>query len=476
MKSSSVSGFSLVEALLAVGVMMIMTFGLITLTFNQNKEVRAIQEKLARVELEGTILRAFSSSGICSFVLSDPSQSSVAVVPNRSMDKIDTSTPLLLAAQSISIRRVPSSVSVSSIILAQVGGLASANSPTLKIADMRFENFRVNGIDQFLVDFKVSFDPATIRSIPPFVIQNIFLGTNSLDPVNAKSIVDCAAPSGAGPQLRRFTFLANAVWTVPSGVKGAFVTMAGGGGSGVGWRIINAVQSGPSAGFVMSYPITLIPGETLTITVGSGALAYPPEITGTVSTRGRPFFIYKKPTGGDDGYGGYPGGASKIERTIGRGTVTILECAGGSGINTGGIDNDAMGDYPGPGGVTITSDNVPGNSVTSLTGAAYGSGSPTIAAPNRPAAGLYAIPGGPGQCGGLGVLAGTGRGMIGQSFWSATGHSVNSGTWSGGRTPLGFGSGGDISVSGCYVTFSTVGTCVSPIAGRPGIVHIDVLY
>ncbi|MCB9025339.1 MAG: hypothetical protein H6625_03405 [Bdellovibrionaceae bacterium] len=46
----------------------------------------------------------------------------------------------------------------------------------------------------------------------------------------------------------------------------------------------------------------------------------------------------------------------------------------------------------------------------------------------------------------------------------------------GGRTNLTFGSGGAVSVGGCYITASTTGKCISPQPAEHGVVHIDVIY
>lgn len=43
-------------------------------------------------------------------------------------------------------------------------------------------------------------------------------------------------------------------------------------------------------------------------------------------------------------------------------------------------------------------------------------------------------------------------------------------------TPLRYGSGGGVSVSGCYVDTTNVGTCVSAGSAQNGVVYLDVLY
>ncbi len=459
-KRTNVQGFSLVEVLVSIGIVSILIYGLTSMISSQHKGIRSLQESLAKLNLEPTIIRTLSSGGVCAFVLEDVSQSPTAASPNRSTNTINATNASTLAASTVSIQRLPSSASASgSIPVAQVGDSASANSDSVKILTMNFKNFRPNGIDQYLADFEIAFDPEkTLIPLKPIVIKNLSISTKTTDPANAKSFENCAAPRGPAPMLRRYTFTSSGSWTVPEGVSSAFVSMAGGGSSGMGWRISNVIKSGDSGGYVTSYPVNLVPGETITITVGVGGVAYAPESTGIFSNAGSPHVIYRRPASGDDGLGGYPGTSSKIESpTLG----LILECAGGSGgAPPGGIDN-----Y---GGNTVV-----GNGTTGLPGATYGSGSPTLPAPNRVASGIYAEPDRPGKCGSGGASISNGNSGI--LFYSATG-LLNSGQWPGGRTPLSLGSGGDIAVSGCYISPTTTGTCISPSPGLNGVVHIDVLY
>jgi hypothetical protein len=242
------------------------------------------------------------------------------------------------------------------------------------------------------------------------------------------------------PIMYRFSFNTSRAWTVPVGVRSAFVTMAGGGGSGWGWRIVNAQQAGHSGGYVFSTPVALVGGETVQITVGKGAISYGPIGNGVGVN------VHSAPAG-DDGLSGYPGTHSSIVSPT-RGEV--LRCDGGSGATPGGVD--------GYGGGAVA-----GN----LAGAIVGGSVPLYPAPNRVAVGPYATGGGPGACGPNKF----GIGTYGASTWV-----VGSGSSSGGLTPLGAGSGGGIGRSGCYVTASITGTCISPQPGRDGIVHIDVMY
>lgn len=248
------------------------------------------------------------------------------------------------------------------------------------------------------------------------------------------------------PNSYRFMFTSTQTWTVPAGVSSAFVTMAGGGGSGLGWRVVSTYITGHSGGYVFSQPINFVAGETVQVIVGTGGKAYAPYSTGIPVTAYPWYSVFANPSG-DNGIGGYPGTQSKL---ISPSTGVLLECDGGSGASSGGIDN-----YSGS--------LVAGN----MSGATFGSGVPSYSAPSRVAAGPYASEGGPGACG----PARYGIGNVGSASWN-----MASGNHSGGMTPFGYGSGGDVWISGCFVSTTNMGTCVSPSPGRDGVVFIDVLY
>lgn len=452
----NIKGLSILEVLISMGILGILMTAMTSFFLSQNREVKFLQENLARLDLETSLLKAFSAGGVCTFILSDATQSSSSSKPNRSVDVIDSTSEASIGATVISINRIPIAASSSVGDLVTVGDLASANSQSLKVSAMKFVNFRNVGVDQYVADFSVEFDQSLIvRRLKPLVLKNIGINTKTTDPSNAKSISECSSTRNTTPKMRRISFTDVGIhsWVVPAGVTSALVSVAGGGGSGMGWRISNAVRSGDSGGFVTSYPITLIPGETLSITVGKGGISFMPIKSGVLAAPGAPFYIFQPPIG-DDGLGGYPGVSSKIESPS---QGVLIECAGGSGASAKGIDN-----YSGV--------KVAGN----LDGATYGSGNPSMPSSSRKAAGPYAVENGPGKCGpGDSQL---GYGVSGQSFVTDASSRLTLTNLSGGRTGLGYGSGGDAGYSGCYVTATTIGVCITPSPGRDGAVFIDILY
>jgi hypothetical protein len=130
------------------------------------------------------------------------------------------------------------------------------------------------------------------------------------------------------PNLYRYVFTGSTTWTVPAGVKSALVSEAGGGTGGVSGFDYGPDQptvmiSGSSGGFALSYPVTLTPGATINIVVGSGGPpgGYPTGGPGGTSAFGN----YLTCTGGDTVYGeaySYPGTCySQTGAPVGFGSV-----------------------------------------------------------------------------------------------------------------------------------------------------------
>lgn len=433
--ASGISGMSIIEVLIAVAIMSVVGTAMTSLITSQQKETRALSEKLAQLDLQKLLIASLANGSICTAELA--SNTFNATGPY----KINT-TPGQLAAQKLNLTSLHASASAGAPVLIEVDQAVSANTSQLLVNTISFENFVSTGIpDNFLADLKISFK-GSVRSITP-ISMKMLVSTKPTDPPPAKTITSCLDSNGTGKSYR-FVFTSSQTWQVPPGVKSAFVSMAGGGGSGAGWRIQNAVFTGHSGGYVFSHPVNLIPGEIMNIEIGTGGIAHPTVNTGAVAQPGPPYFIHAPPTG-EDGLGGYPGTSSKlISPTMG----TLLECAGGSGAYVAGVDS-----YTAP----LVAGNVPG--------AAVGGGNPAFPSPNRPASGPYANSNGPGACGPNNY----GFGNAGVSLWE-----VSSGNYLGGTTPFGFGTGGNVYRSGCYVTFTTTGTCTSPLPGRDGVIFIDI--
>lgn len=337
MKSSKLGnqvGMSLIETLIAVAIMGVVSAGMAQFISSQIKQSHGLQETIARMDFEKSLVGSLGNGSICTFVLNDASQSSVAPLPNRSVDTFDSTLITTANPLVINVRNLPASPSVSSPSIAKVGEQASALANGVVISAMKFVIRPNLPPDVFLADLHVEFDSASlVRPLREVVIQNIQIATDTASPLTAKKIMGC---SGWGePRAQRFSFTVSSTWTVPVGTRKAFVTMAGGGGSGAGWRISNAIMSGHSGGYTFSQPVNLVPGETLQIVVGKGGKGYAPVNTNILANPGPPYYIYAPPPS-ENGLGGYPGEATKV---ISPSQGVLIECSGGGGVAVGGVDN-----------------------------------------------------------------------------------------------------------------------------------------
>jgi hypothetical protein len=269
-------------------------------------------------------------------------------------------------------------------------------------------------------------------------------------------------PVARSPRTYRYVFTEDEIWTVPNGVKSAFVTMAGGGSSGVSYGVLDPLMSGNSGGYVFSQPINFVEGERIRITVGKGGKAVSTYISNTLVQNGLGIhYVSVNPKDPNGGLGGYPGTSSKLE-SIDRGEL-LLECAGGSGPHKRSFNSFSANSGPGP-------------TAPSTIGLYSSTGRPYIYhfdGSFTDASGPYAAPGKPGRCGPIASSdPNYGMGNYGQVLYGAS-----SGAYIGGTTPFGYGSGATVWRSGCYITpQAIIGTCTSTNAGNDGIVFIDVTY
>ena len=267
---------------------------------------------------------------------------------------------------------------------------------------------------------------------------------------NEGNLMSCQAGTwkkvGQNPLLHRYVFTTNTTWKVPDNVTGAFVTLAGGGGSGYGWRVESHTQGGASGGFLFNENINVTPGETLQIIVGKGGKGYAPINTGALSNAGYPYYIYAG-NPADPGFVGLNGTSSKILSGTG---VNLVECSGASG---------SAGSYAEPNGKPAGAPSsvglVPFAPATYVLSKNYGNHS------------IYGNVWSAGICGPNNY----GLGIEGTYSWTNTGSILF-----GGRTPFSYGSGGDVTVTRCYVSNTVEAACKFPQDGKDGVVIIDVFY
>lgn len=360
---------------------------------------------------------------------------------------IDSSTSVVIQSGSVSIPQGD--------LLTKQGFASSAASPYIAnpAGASKLKNLTAEGLVRISGDTDI---PAASRPDPFLQIKTTFvelsgcLDDGQAGTDNEGNLMSCQAgiwkKVGQNPLLHRFVFTSNTTWKVPDNVTGAFVTLAGGGGSGYGWRIESHTRAGSSGGFLFNENINVTPGETLQITVGKGGKGYAPINTGVLSNAGYPYYIYAG-NPADTGFVGWNGTSSKILSGTG---VNLVECSGGGGA----------------GEIYAEPNSRP-----------FGAPSSVNIVPFAPA--TYSLPH---HYGNHSILGNVWHGGIcgpnnyGLGIEGTYSYTNIGSVLFGGRTPFSYGSGGDVTVTRCYVSSTVEVPCKFPQDGKDGVVIIDVFY
>jgi prepilin-type N-terminal cleavage/methylation domain-containing protein len=175
-------GMSLIEILIAMGILLIVMLAVANLQVSQMKEVRALSEKLAVLDLERLLISSLADGTICTAQLATN-----AVNPSAPYH-IDSTA---LSTMSISLTSIPASSAVGAIPL--ISTLPSPAVSQIKIASIIVKNFISSGSpNQYIADLEVRFDSSLlVRALKPLTIK-LNLRTDGAD--NISSCVGGGAP------------------------------------------------------------------------------------------------------------------------------------------------------------------------------------------------------------------------------------------------------------------------------------------
>ncbi|MGZ3773286.1 MAG: type IV pilus modification PilV family protein [Pseudobdellovibrionaceae bacterium] len=181
------SGQSLVEVLVGAGIMSIVIMGLMSMLTSQQKETKALTEKLASLDLEKLLIASLADGTICTAELTNSATNPSAPY------SIDTTN----AAAAINLTSLHSSAAAGAPVLVSNGTTASALSSSLVVSGITVSNFINTGVpDRYLANIQVKYKPGQlVRPLKPIVIK-VNISTDPTTPLNAKKIVSCSADSG----------------------------------------------------------------------------------------------------------------------------------------------------------------------------------------------------------------------------------------------------------------------------------------
>lgn len=199
---NSQNGMSIVEVMIAIGIMGIMAAGMASLQSGQMKEAKAVGEQLASLELQRTLTQVIASGAVCQFIFNDSANSSgLSATPPNATFTIPATYPL---ANAFTLTKIPSTASATSPVAAQVNQVASSYSNSLTVASIAVDITGVGANNQFNANLIVSFNAPSarpgspVRQIKPISLPVILQSTVS---GSTATVTNCTASGQMTPEI-----------------------------------------------------------------------------------------------------------------------------------------------------------------------------------------------------------------------------------------------------------------------------------
>lgn len=179
-------GMSLIELLIAFALFAIVMSGMATMASFQNKETRAMQENLQKLDAERLLNTILMRYNVCRqevkgkvFNAASKPMQDIELEQIRYVENPDPQTPALFRKKE-PLSSAPGSLQVDSIFIKRIALLPTAMNPK----------------DRFLGELTVSFKRDNlVRSVKPIVMK-VILETDPSTPENKKVITDCIVNDG----------------------------------------------------------------------------------------------------------------------------------------------------------------------------------------------------------------------------------------------------------------------------------------
>jgi hypothetical protein len=207
------------------------------------------------------------------------------------------------------------------------GAIVLATSPTLTTPIIGSAGATFNGSTSGTTILKASATASGTLTLPAATDQ--LIGRATTDTITNKTV---GAGGLAGLTVSKQIFTSSGTFTIPSGVASAKVTVvgAGGGGGGAGATANASGTGGGGGGCAIKWLTGLTPGNTLTVTVGTGGA-------------------------GSSGAAGATGGSSSV--ASGTQTISTISSSGGGGGAANGNAVGATGGTASGGDLNFTGGN-----------------------------------------------------------------------------------------------------------------------
>ncbi len=176
-------GISIIETLIAVGIMAIVMVGFSSMILNQQKETKSVSEILAGLDLQKNLISALADGSVCNHILNNPTQ--LTFNSNNLPRDLEPSLPIYASVVS----------GVVGSVIAQEGQPASVYSSSMVVKSIRL-NITSGSGSTYTGNWIIDFDETkSVRPHKPITVSTI-LNVDSSAPGNTK-IIGCMGSQGA---------------------------------------------------------------------------------------------------------------------------------------------------------------------------------------------------------------------------------------------------------------------------------------
>ncbi len=256
---------SIVETLVAVGIMSIMMAGFASMLSSQGKETRALAEILGVQDLQKSMIGIMAKGDVCQFMLQTKTFNAQAV-QNGTVQEIDMGADPIYSGMVNATTPGP--------VFIKKGDKASVFASSLVIENIKFvieSGSYVGGNGAFIGHWIINFDSSkSVRKLKPVSIAAV-INANTSSPSAAQSISCLGSDSTATPNFantsaactaategqirydsatKKMSFCDGTAWAALSGTTNP--PLGGGGGGSTGQCAMGQVWSGYSCQWVLS--------------------------------------------------------------------------------------------------------------------------------------------------------------------------------------------------------------------------------
>lgn len=174
-------GFTIIEVMIAMAIMMVVVLGIMSLNNSQQKQSKSLSQKQELIDLKNALLSQITKSDVCSFHLKDK-VFNAATTPTQ-----QTPSPTIISFPQLNHAADPNSATI-----AKVGEKLPGTMTNLKVQSITFKNiFATGNLEEYRGVFEISMEPSSLAlSLKPIQLP-VALKTDPASPLNAKKIIEC---------------------------------------------------------------------------------------------------------------------------------------------------------------------------------------------------------------------------------------------------------------------------------------------